>query len=497
MSFLCMIVSSFATFESFAKESDSETEFREIIGSGIFDVNKTRKFVLDNNSKLYLDAVEIDIEHFEIIGSGFKSTFTVNLDTSSAVDAGTINAIELTTNLKGPVTSLNPLMVLEQPVLQTSDTVKTNFSELKLNQNLTISGYLSTNNSLKASRIMTNESDWKIRGFASDVNNNSFKIGTLIINRFSEQLLDCDKGFNNGSLVEVKMAVDVNYQVGVPIETIQSIRCLTRNRLAGEQIVLPSVNQGFISQTQGQGFWLDDVKVVVNNATEYINGEIDFIDDAVNVEVQGTFDTATSEIQADVIRFMDRRVEITFPVQSSDIVIGESVTILGTTFYKTPQTKDNAKILSSGMAQPIQVEIQGFLDSEGKAYISKTLDKGLVDYNNVSLRGSISNLNNPEVTVLNNIIDATDSLIIKLGTGVIDINTFFLEIVEGSQIDIKNAVYNTVSGKFTNGMITIRKTDNKVVDNVTREIIGSGIFGAIVTATITATADQIFVSGFE
>lgn len=495
-----MTASCFAT-NCFAKEQ--QLEFREIIGSGIFDINKTRTFVLDNDSVIYLDELEIDLDLFEVIGSGFKSTFTVNEDANSTVDSGTINAIELTTNLKGPVTSLNPLMVLEQAVLETSDTVKAYSAELKLNQDVTISGYLSSNNSLKASRVMTNEGDWKVRGFANQVNNNSFQIGTLQINRSTEQLLDCDNGFNNGSLVEVKMAKDANYQPGLAIDTIQSIRCLTRNRLAGENIVLPSVIQGYISHTQGMDFWLDDVKVDVSNATEYVNGENNFIDDAVNVEVQGVFDSETSEIQADSIRFIDHRIEITFPVQPEDINIGESVTILGTNFYKTPQTKDNAGIFSFGIIQPLQVQIQGYVDSAGKIYITKTIDKGAVDYTAVSLRGNISDINNPEFSLLGNVIDATDSLIIKLGTGVIDVNTFFSEIENGSQVDIKNANYNNLTGKFTDGMITIRKINDTVFNKAgdgnyaTREIIGSGIYGAFVTATLTATADQIFVSGFE
>jgi len=474
--------------------STSVNESREIIGSGFFDVNKTRSFMMDENSTIYLDKDIIDNEMFEIIGSGFKSTFTVNTDVDTNVESGTINSLELTTNLKGPITSLNPLMLLEQPVLETSDTIKAYSGQINLNQNLTVSGYLSSNNSLKATRIMSNDNDWKVRGFASQVNGLFFNIGTLQINRNSEDILDCNKGFVNGSLVEVKMAVDLNYQAGKAIDTIQSIRCLTRNRLADEIIELPSVLQGFISQIQGQDFWLDDVKVNVDNNTQYINGELDFIDDAVNVEVQGTFDTATSEIVADVVRFIDHRVEITFPVEPNDIS-SSSVTILGMTYYKTPQTKDNAGIFSPGINQSFQLQIQGYLDSEGQAYISKTLDKGTPDLTNVSIRGGVTSLNNPTLSVNNVEIDATDSTIINLGNGVIDVDTFFDIINVGLQVEIKNANYNDITNQLTDGTIKIRAsmpTDSVV----TREIIGSGFFGAYVTATISST-DGIFQSSFE
>jgi len=310
-----------------AKANNQNPVTEEIIGSGIFDVNKTRTFLINEDTTLYFDQVEIDLEFFEIIGSGFKSEFTVSPDATSSVDSGTVNAIELITNIKGPVTSIDPLMILEQPVLLTSDTERASLGELKLGQNIAVSGYLNANNSLKASKVLSNESDWKVRGYPSNINKNSFNIGSLNINRSSEQFIDCESGFNNGTLIEAIMAEDTNYQAGTAIETLQSIRCLKRNRLADEKVILPSVIQGFINDMQGPDFWIDDIKVNTDNSTEYINGEKNFIDLAVNVEVQGIFDSETSEIQAEFIRFTDHRIEITFPVQPDDIVIGESVAV--------------------------------------------------------------------------------------------------------------------------------------------------------------------------
>lgn len=125
-------------------------ETREIIGSGFFDVNKDRKFLIDENSLIYLDGTLIDYITFEIIGSGYKTAFTVVDDVSVSIDSGTINTIELITNIKGLVTSLSPLKVLEQPVLITSDTMKHNFDSVTIDQQVALSGYLSDNNSLKS-----------------------------------------------------------------------------------------------------------------------------------------------------------------------------------------------------------------------------------------------------------------------------------------------------------------------------------------------------------
>jgi len=471
---------------------------KEIIGSGIFDVNHSRTFSMDSNTLIYLDGSLIDRTTFEIIGSGFKTAFTVLDDVNANVNSGTVNALELITNIQGPVTSVSPLMVLEQPILMTSDTVKTFQNTMQVDDLISLSGYLSKNNSLKATKIVENESlnNWKIRGFASDINANDFKIGSLKINFGGEQIINCSTGLDNGQHIEVVMASDANYQAGVAIDTITSIKCLELNQLSQQSTVLPSVIQGFVSQVQGQDYWIDDVFVYTTNDTVYENGEKNFIDEAVNVEVQGIFNTQNSEIQADVVRFLDTRVAITFPVDPQDIIVGESITIHGLTFVKTPQTKASS-ILDNGIATAMQIEIQGFIDSDGNAFISKVLDKGVVNFNEVSFRGKISSINNPLFSLLNFQVDVTNSLILDLGAGVIDVNTFFGLIDEGSQVEVKNAIYDMNLDKITDGLIIIKSLSTKSQPVETKEIIGSGIIGGFLTATITATADTLFESGFE
>lgn len=501
INFLLLLLASGSIFAKNTVTNEQQVEVKEIIGSGIFDVNKIRKFTIDTSSRIYLDEIEIDYTLFEIIGSGYKSSFTLTNDVNSTVDSGTVNAIELTTNIKGLVTSTSPLMVLDQRVLLTGDTLNTIPSAIAIGDSVSISGYLSHNNSLKATKIMPNIdlNSWKLRGFASDVTASEFKIGSLLFNRNSESLIGCTNGFNNDSHVEIKMTADISYQTGNPINTIQSIKCLKLNLISDLTTPLPTVMQGFVSQTQGQDFWLDDIRVNTSNQTEYENGESGFIDDAVNVEVQGIFNPQTSELEADVIRFLDHRIEITMPVSPENIVIDESITLNGVTFKKTPQTKQS-DILSNGIVTPIQIQIQGYIDSKGNAFISKVLDKGMVDINNVSIRGDISSHSNPMFTILNFQIDSSNSLIINQGSGIIDVATFFGLIDIGSQVELKNASYNISTELLENGTITIKKaSSNKSSLNIpsTKEIIGSGIIGGFVTATITATPDQLFVSGFE
>jgi len=483
-------------------KQDKFPESKEIIGSGIINVNSTRSFSTDSQTLYYLDDQSIDYTTFEIIGSGFKSALTLLEDVNTNVESGTINAIELIINLQGPVTSVSPLTILEQPVLITSDTIKVLSQPIQINQSLAVSGYLSNNNSMYGSRLMDSiNADWKIRGIASEVTAQSFKMGTLLVNRGAEQLIDCPSGFNNTQLVEVKMTADGAYHEGLAIDTLVSIRCLNINQVQGENAILPSVVQGYVSQTMGQGFWLNDIHVLTNQDTLYENGEKNFIEPAVNVEVQGVLDTENSELQADAIRFIQHRIEITFPINPEDVVIGQSITVGNAIFNATPQTKDNSNILRDGLITAKKIQILGFVDSQGKAYISKIVNKGAANLNNLSLRGDISLINNPVFSILDFQIDVSNSLIISQGTGVINVNDFFNTVSVGSQVEIKNADFDEGLNQFQNGVITIRKS--QVSSNVkstgiaTKEIIGSGIIKGFVTATITGSSSTLFLSSFE
>ncbi len=471
---------------------------KEIIGSGIIGINSTRAFTIDFDTLLYKDKKSITYETFEIIGSGYKVTLSTRDDVNTNVNSGTINAIELITNTLGPVTSISPLMVLEQPVLTTADTVKSNGVSQQLGDMLGLSGFLNKNNSLKATKISQGEAleNWKIRGFISELTENELMIGSLSIGLGQEQVLNCANGFGIEDRVEVIMQADFNYQVGNTISTILSIECLKLNQLKEENYVIPSVLQGFVDKSRGRIFWLDDVKVVANANTVYENGEKTFVENSVNVEVQGMFNSQTSQIQADKIRFLDTRIAITFPIEPQDIVIGKSITVHDLTFNKTPYTKDST-ILNNGISSAKQIEIRGFVDSDGNAYISKLLNKGAANYNLISMRGTIDSLNNPFFSLLNFQVDATNSLIVNAGSSVIDANTFFAQVDKGSQIEIKNAKYNSNIDTITDGNIYIKTLTTKIQQVSTKEIIGSGIIGGFIRGTVSSTQFKMFESSFE
>ena len=270
-------------------QNASESPNREIIGSGIFEMNKTRHYMINDTSKVYLDSMPIDIELFEIIGSGFTSKLTLS-ENNSTLENGVVNSVQLITNIIGPVTSINPLKILEQEVLITSDTVS-DIQNISLNQIIGLSGYIDENNSYKASKMMASNQNWKIQGYVSNLNGFTFNISSLTINMDGIIPTHCESGLYDGAHVEVNFLNDTHYTSGIPITTISSVSCIQINELAEVDFYGSAVIQGFVTEKQGNTFNIEDVLVKISPDTVYVNGEYDFIHPSVNVEVEGLFNS--------------------------------------------------------------------------------------------------------------------------------------------------------------------------------------------------------------
>ncbi len=473
---------------SLVQAKDENDNTREIIGSGLFHVNETRTYTIGDDSVLHYDGLPIGDELFEIIGSGFRSAIYLTGEVDTNLNEGLVRNVELLTNLRGPVTTVSPLEILQQPVLLTSDTVHVYTPAVQIGDSLAISGYLNSNNSHKATRLMVNDrpDQWKVRGFVSNIDASYLHIGELNIKRNSEQIINCEQGIiNNGSRVEVLFTADDNYVATRPIDSIVSIECLKFNNIPQGVNNVPVVVQGFVTEKSDQDFWIDDVLVRTTGETIFENGEKRFINNTVNVEVQGLIDTENSIIDAEMVRFIDPRIEVTFPVVPSDITSDKSIVINGITYNKTPQSEDTSGILS-GLNVSRQIQILGYVDGDDNAYISQINDFGGTDFDGISLRGKISAINQPYFTVLNFIIDTRDSPLFDPGSGMVDADDFFNLIEVGSQIELRDARFDSNSGKLTHSSIKIEQIGDRQSPNQGREIIGSGIIRGFATATISS-----------
>ncbi|HHL31595.1 MAG TPA: hypothetical protein ENJ41_03345 [Oceanospirillales bacterium] len=491
-----------------------DVDTREIVGSGIFSttINDIRNYTIDTNTAIFLDDSPIDQQLFEIVGSGYKSRFRLLDDVDANSTTGTLEVITLITDIKGIVTSIDPLTIMDQAVLVTADTLLVNLTdvaELLVGDSVEISGYINQDSSLQVSRLEKKDAlnIWKVRGYVTLITDTtSFNLGNL--NVLSNAIVANCPGntITVGDFVEIKANVDGTYAAGQPLSTLTTLECQTPDVDTTPEGVVPSVIEGFVSEILSPplplAFMLNDTRVETNAQTLFDNGEAEHIDLGVNVEVQGLLDTNTGIMTASEIRFLQHRVKIKAPISTTDIVIGESVTILGNVFLSTPQTRDDDAIIANGIASDGQIEIRGFVDSDGQGYILRIRDRGSVDFSDVSLRGDVLALNNPIINVLNTNIDASNSVITGENGEVINVDDLFALLAVGSQVQIENGLYDVNTNTISGGEIEINETETEDSPNAsngqTREIVGSGLFTAGKgIATITAASDLIFSGNMD
>ena len=470
-------------------------------------LNKIREFTIDSNTIITVDGIIItNSNFFEIIGTGgYKSRFTIGNDVNTTISQGTFTEINLISDIKGPVTSINPLKILDQFVFVTGDTVLDNINSidtLNLNDLVAVSGAISeVDNDIQLSRFELKNSlaEWKLRGFARNITATDFTIGSLTISRNSVASTNCNSGFINNVFVSIKASPDNSFTTGNPLTTLTSIECETADVDEDSNDSVPSVVEGVISEIIDlSSFKINGLTVFFDLTTSFDNGEAEHLDVGTKVEVQGLLDTNTRFISADTIRFINHRVKIITPVMPVDIILNQSITMLGQTILITPETRDDDAIISNGLISQAQVEMRGFVDSQGQLYAQRIKYRGTPDLSDNVVRGDITSLNKPFLTINNIAIDASGSLF-ELNDSIVNIDTFFNQIQLGMQLVIEDAIYNQATLKLTFGEIELVEQeteddpDHQKTSSNSKEIIGTGGVGL---ATITAT-EVIFNSSFE
>ena len=476
------------------------------------NVNGIRDFSMNQSTIIKQDGVIIDNTLFEIIGSGgYKIRFKVGTNVNTTISQGTLTEINFISDIKGPITNLSPLTIMDQVIFTTADTVLQNLNStniLIVGDIVSVSGTISEiNNTMQLSRLELNNNiiEWKLRGFARNITPINFTIGSLIINRNAMTASNCGGGFIDNSFVEIKATPDASYSTGSTLTTLIDIECQTPDVNQDPNFIIPVVIEGMVSNIIDlSSFRINDLVVFFFFFTSFDNGEAEHIDEGTKIEIQGFLDTNTRFIDAKTIRFINHRVKFVAPVVPADIAIGQSITIYGKQINITPQTRDPNIIISTGLSEERQIEVRGFIDSAGNIFAERIKDKGTPDNQHVKLRGDITAINQPFLEINGVSIDSSSS-IYEIGSGITDINTFFATIQIGMQLKIENAVYDINANTLSMGVIELIEQEleddpddinqNKSLP-VIKEIIGSGGVG-LATVTSITILDLIFNGGFE
>ncbi len=488
---------------------------KEVIGTGgfkVLNVNGIRNFNIINTTLITIDGINQDYETFEVIGTGgYKIRFKVANDVNPTISQGTLEELQLLSDIKGPITSLNPLSVLDQKIFTTNDTRLINLNNsntLTLGTDVSVSGAIdSVNNSLQLSRLeqhSTPLNEWKLRGKVSNITSTNFMIGNLTINSNMVTPINCDNGFIDGVFASIKSTPDTSYSGSMPLTTITSIECETPDVDQTLNNSIPSVVEGFVSEIINfESFKINDLIVFIDSNTQFDNGELEHIDIGSKIEIQGLLNTDTREVTASTVRFIHHRIKIIAPATPADIGIN-SVTLFNKTIFTTPQTQDDDMVLNNGISTDRQIEVRGFIDSDGQMYALRVRNRDTIDFQDVKLRGDVTMINKPMLEINGIQIDASASEFEQI-SGIVDmdIDTFFSSLQLGMQASIEEASYDNNSHIISLGKLEISELEleddpddlpskNSSSPNI-KEVIGTGGVGL---ATITIP-NLIFKGSFE
>ncbi|HHJ20933.1 MAG TPA: hypothetical protein ENJ84_14075 [Gammaproteobacteria bacterium] len=196
-------------------------------------INQTRIFKVDDKTVLRIDGERVSEADLRLAGLGLVVSYQVGTDVNADFTRGTLISLDARHYIRGPVTSLKPLTVLDQVTSLSATTVLVDQQggsqpQLKVGDIVEISGFADGDNRVRATRLQVEISgqEWKLTGIATKVNPGvSFSIGsqTVLLNGVLPQ--KCGSGLREGDLVEVEAQSTVGFKAGDVIDTVTKVKC--------------------------------------------------------------------------------------------------------------------------------------------------------------------------------------------------------------------------------------------------------------------------------
>lgn len=461
----------------------SGTGIGTITGFGSVKINVARDFTTDANTQFFLDDDPVvDQATLEALlcggiacgatNPGIVARVDIGPDVNADFTSGTAVSVNAFNLVKGPVTGVNPLRVLEQTITVTGDTVLedvpgNNVANLVPGNIVEVSGFADANNVIQATRLEFKPAGalvWKLTGPAGNViANTSFQVGSQLVLLNGVVPRDCIGGLTGGDLVEVKATQDPGFVPGGDtLDTVTDVEC----QVPGLGVpgnangnVLDAEVEGIVTVINGPGdFVVNGQRVVTNAGTLFEGGAAGDIVIGSKLEAEGDLDLITGILAADKVKFRETRVRIEAPVNIPGGGVGGSFTILDVIIVNTTSlTEDNDGIIDgSGNTGNRQVEVRGFVDSTGSVFATELRDRGQADATDVRLRGPTADTCNPpgdtELTILGVTVD-TDSIAVQLAyfnetveppVQLADNTALCALISAGSGVEVENGVFTSV-----------------------------------------------------
>ena len=361
--------------------------------------------------------------------------------------------------LKGPVTSTEPLRVLGQEITVTGDTETAglpggSIGNVAVGDHLDVSGYFDTNSSVLASFVEfspTPIASWLLGGYITAVNAGTIEIGPQVVATVSVVPQDCGDALAVGQFVEIRADAIDGFGPGSVLDTVTDLRCVAPVPI-GTPGALGALNGVVGTILSNTSFAFGSYTVTFDAATEFRYGSADDILPGAALEIDGTFgDNMTFVAQG--IQFDAPMIRIEGPAEVADVVPGPdgTVTLLDNVVLRSAQIRDEDDIYLSGITQPRQIEIRGYLDRLGNRYATRARLRGAPDASDARAGGPVEWVERPTLGVLGLALDTTGALFEDPAEQPITEDEFFADAVQGALVE-QNGAWDAVTHTITGGV---------------------------------------------
>lgn len=397
--------------------------------------------------------------------------------------------------VRGSVTSTDPLRVLGQEVTVTGDTGSVglpggSIDNIAIGDHLDVSGYVDTNSSLQSSFIEylpVPTPRWLLSGYVTAVDTDEIELGPQRVSLAGVTPIDCGASIDIGAFVEIRADSITDFTAGSVLDTVTRLTCVVPLPLGtpGSLGALNGVVGTILSNT---AFEFGPYVVTHDELTEFRFGSADDLAPGATIEVDGVFgdDLAFS---ADGIQFDAPTIRIEGPVAPADVVAGPegTVHVLANTVRRAAQLRDEDLIYANGLTQTRQVEVRGYIDSQGILWATRARLRGAPDPGDSRAVGPVDSVDRPLLFVLGLTFDTTDVIdFADPAENPIDADTFFLGAVPGAIVE-QSGSWNGVDTLTGGAVALVAEAASPPPAGQLRSLI-VGTFGG---------GDRVFADGFD
>jgi hypothetical protein len=394
--------------------------------------------------------------------------------------------------VRGPVTSIAPLRVLGQEVTVTADTQLTGvpggaIGNVALGDHLDVSGYVDGNASLLASFVEylpTPTPRWLLSGYVSATSIDEISIGPQRVSVAGVTPIDCGDAPALGQYVEIRADGIAGFDADSVLDSVTRLACVTPMPV-GTPGALGALT-GLVGEVADGSFTFGPYTVSYDADTEFRYGSADDLVPGAALEVDGVFGDGGA-FSAQGIQFDAPMIRLEGPVDSADVQPGAdgTVTLLGNTVRRAAQLRDEDAIYASGIAQPRQVELRGYLDRFGQRWATRARLRGAPDPTDARAGGPVEAVMRPWLSVLGLTLDATGATFEDPAGHAIDADTFFAGAVPGAIVE-QSGAWNGVDTLSGGVVALIAPLDPPPADAPRLLVVG----------TLRA-GDALFANGFD